>query len=611
MISNMKMDIFVLLFWFALPYFCIFVEGHRYYVSEQETQWGHCNCTLTLPTLDFKELGIFAETDHYENLSLPEKGLWIGLFQAQLSFSYVGCSKMNNSGAHIVQNISECRWKSHCNTFAIRKIDNEDIECKCFDISVFAGETECTSTCMSASADKYTCGQQGQQYFSVYTVENVPVSQCLDPCYTGKTNCLGYNNKLLSWIPCNGRLKRNIYCSDQPFYATDAKLNVVNAGNKSWERAGEKCFEQNHYPATFRHIDSSKISEAKLKRFQWTGVIRINSLLRLDEKTTTFEPIQYAYVTLDDMKVRFEDNGTIKRNSLCETPDLIRTTVASPDIHSTSTSKRTEMTTQDKAKRVETQIPTTGISAGVSSAVVLVILIVIIILLWKRGALGCFKGDTKTQPNKETPVQYIDTELTEPQTRDHSKPYHNQDYSMNEELPISTKNNYSGKQQRMDDNVDVNKVLNTDRNPHKNQQIAYVHNNTNHALDEYDHLNQSGFPDHVISQPINDYDSTTTAIGNSHEDTYNHLNERPNQRLYTEKIYGVQDKIKTTDIYNQLNERPEQKHIMEDMYGLHGEYETENEYDITVDTPVKCKDTSEKANIINYDIININGKDTM
>ncbi|XP_052805364.1 uncharacterized protein LOC128234856 isoform X2 [Mya arenaria] len=547
MISNMKMDIFVLLFWFALPYFCIFVEGHRYYVSEQETQWGHCNCTLTLPTLDFKELGIFAETDHYENLSLPEKGLWIGLFQAQLSFSYVGCSKMNNSGAHIVQNISECRWKSHCNTFAIRKIDNEDIECKCFDISVFAGETECTSTCMSASADKYTCGQQGQQYFSVYTVENVPVSQCLDPCYTGKTNCLGYNNKLLSWIPCNGRLKRNIYCSDQPFY----------------------------------------------------------------EKTTTFEPIQYAYVTLDDMKVRFEDNGTIKRNSLCETPDLIRTTVASPDIHSTSTSKRTEMTTQDKAKRVETQIPTTGISAGVSSAVVLVILIVIIILLWKRGALGCFKGDTKTQPNKETPVQYIDTELTEPQTRDHSKPYHNQDYSMNEELPISTKNNYSGKQQRMDDNVDVNKVLNTDRNPHKNQQIAYVHNNTNHALDEYDHLNQSGFPDHVISQPINDYDSTTTAIGNSHEDTYNHLNERPNQRLYTEKIYGVQDKIKTTDIYNQLNERPEQKHIMEDMYGLHGEYETENEYDITVDTPVKCKDTSEKANIINYDIININGKDTM
>ncbi|WAR19694.1 hypothetical protein MAR_001532 [Mya arenaria] len=421
-----------------------------------------------------------------------------------------GCNAMNNSGVDIVHNISECRWKSQCNTFAIRETDNEKIECKCFDLGDIARETKCTSTC--ESTDEYTCGRKGRNYFSVYTVEN----------------------------------------------ATDANISVADA-DKSWAKAGKTCFERNGYPAAFRHIDSSKISEGQLNLFQWTGVIRMSSLLRFD------------------------------------------------DGHLTSTSKRMEMTTRDKAEGVEPQIPITEISAGVSTAVVLVILVVIIIILWKRGGLRRFGGDTKTPPNNETPMQYLDTEYTEPQALDHPKAYPNQGYSMTEELPMSSKHITSGKPQILDEYEDVNDVSNTKINPQGIQlNIGNVHNNISRDLEEYDHLNHSGIPDHAISQPINDYDSATAAIGENQKDTYNHLNERPKQRRITENDYGVQDKNETKDIYNQLNERPEQKHMMENIYGMQEKNETENEYDITVERPVTFKDMSEKASGVNYDKVNKN-----
>ncbi|XP_052769432.1 uncharacterized protein LOC128209445 isoform X2 [Mya arenaria] len=570
----MKNNLYVLLCVFALLDVCICVEGHHFYVSDQKTQWGKSNCSLALPSFNYTDHGIFAETEHTANLSFPDEGLWVGLFQANLSFAYVGCNAMNNSGVDIVHNISECRWKSQCNTFAIRETDNEKIECKCFDLGDIARETKCTSTC--ESTDEYTCGRKGRNYFSVYTVENVSVSECFSNCSSGKKNCLAYYNQGLFWISCKKEFYMQIFCSNQPYHATDANISVADA-DKSWAKAGKTCFERNGYPAAFRHIDSSKISEGQLNLFQWTGVIRMSSLLRFDEKYTIYEPKQYAYVTLDDrtLEVHFEVNVSAKRMSLCET--------------------------------IEPQIPITEISAGVSTAVVLVILVVIIIILWKRGGLRRFGGDTKTPPNNETPMQYLDTEYTEPQALDHPKAYPNQGYSMTEELPMSSKHITSGKPQILDEYEDVNDVSNTKINPQGIQlNIGNVHNNISRDLEEYDHLNHSGIPDHAISQPINDYDSATAAIGENQKDTYNHLNERPKQRRITENDYGVQDKNETKDIYNQLNERPEQKHMMENIYGMQEKNETENEYDITVERPVTFKDMSEKASGVNYDKVNKN-----
>ncbi|XP_052769029.1 uncharacterized protein LOC128209164 [Mya arenaria] len=599
----MNIDLYVLLCVFALLDVCICVEGHRFYVSDQETQWGQSNCTLALPSINYTDDGIFAETGHDANLSFPDEGLWVGLFQAQLSFAYVGCNAMNNSGVDIVHNLSECRWKSKCKTFAIRETDNEKIECKCFDLGNIGRETNCTSICKST--DEYTCGRKGQNYFSVYTVENVSVSKCLFTC-ASENNCLGYYNQRFAWINCTEAGKKRIFCSDQPYYATDANISVADPDTKSWAKGGQNCFERNEYPAAFKHVNSSEKPSGPVR---WTGVIRMSSLLRFDEMYTIYEPKQYAYVTLDDMtlKVRFEDKVSVNRKSLCETPDTITTTITSTDVHLTSTSKRFEMMTKDKAERVEPQIPITEISAGVSTAVVLVILVVIIIILWKRGGLRRFGGDTKTPPNNETPMQYLDTEYTEPQARDHPKAYPNQGYSMNEELPMSTKNITSGKPQILDEYEDVNDVSKTKINPQGIQlNIGNVHNNINRDIEEYDHLNHSGILDHAISQPINDYDSATAAIGENQEDTYNHLNERPKQRRITENDYGVQDKNETKDIYNKLNERPEQKHMMENIYGMQDKNETENEYDISVERPVTFKDMSEKASGVNYDKVNKN-----
>ncbi|WAR19678.1 hypothetical protein MAR_001516 [Mya arenaria] len=432
----------------------------------------------------------------------------------------------------------------------------------------------------------------------------VSISKCFSTS-ASESNCLGYYNQIFAWISCTTAWKKSIFCSDQPYYATDANISVADPDSKSWAKGGKTCFERNEYPAAFKHVNSSEKPSGPVR---WTGVIRMSSLLRFDEMYTICEPKQYAYVTLDDMtlEVRFEDKVSVNRKSLCETPDTTTKTITSTE-NLTSTSKRLDMITKDKAEGVEPQIPITEISAGVSTAVVLVILVVMIIILWKRGGLRRFGGDTKTPPNNETPMQYLDTEYTEPQARDHPKAYPNQGYSMNEELPMSTKNITSGKPQILDEYEDVNDLSNTKINPQGIQlNIGNVHNNINRDIEEYDHLNHSGILDHAISQPINDYDSATAAIGENQEDTYNHLNERPKQRRITENDYGVQDKNETKDIYNKLNERPEQKHMMENIYGMQDKNETENEYDISVERPVMFKDMSEKASGVNYDKVNKN-----
>ncbi|XP_052805150.1 uncharacterized protein LOC128234734 isoform X2 [Mya arenaria] len=559
------MDFIMLIQWVALLAVCIYVRvisGSPYYVSEQKTNWGYSNCTLAIPNLNYTQSGIFAETEHETNLTMPEEGLWIGLFQAQLSFAYVGCNEMNSNGAVIVHNISECRWKSGCNTFAIRKADNK--------------ETKCTSICSITLTEGYKCGRQGHRYFSVYTVENDTI--CSDNCYKDAWKCLRCMPFI--WMKCSYRQSRKIgiICSTNPFTDINGTVQAISETASNYSEAGEKCFAAGMFPATYGHINSSVIT---INTSYWTGIFRMNSLLRVNETFSTYKPKQHAYVTQDGtrLEVQFDDKGTLRRKSLCETPNFAGKATTATEGRSTSTSNILETTEDTRSKiQVDQRVPIAEISASVSAVVVLGILIVSFVILSKRGRLRCLSERKTTMTNKESPMQYIDTKYTEPETRDIPKAYPNQGYSMTEELPISTKNNTPGKPQMKDYSVDVNKVANTENNPHDIHHIAHIHNSLSQEPEEYDHLNHSGTSDDITSHLINDYDCTTAAIGENQDDTYNHLNERPQQNQITENLYGVQNENETSDIYNHLNERPKQRQSTENVYGVQNKSETDEVY---------------------------------
>ncbi|XP_052803320.1 uncharacterized protein LOC128233607 [Mya arenaria] len=360
----------------------------------------------------------------------------------------------------------------------------------------------------------------------------------------------------------------------------------------------------------------------------------MNSMIRSGETFHTNGPKRYAYVQFDGnrLEVKFDNGRSVRRKSLCETPNFV-TTTATATVHSTLTSKIPETAektrTNTKANFVTTtatatvhstltskipetaektrtntkadqRVPVAEISASVSALVVVGICIVISVILRKRGWLRCI--DDSKKKNKKSPVEYTNTDYSESQTLDNLKTYPS--YSMTEEMP--TKNKTSGKGRMMYDYVDVNKLADTKHNPQNMLHTANLHNNMNQGRAVYGHLNHFGIQGHDISQPIHDFDSTTATISENQDDTYNHLNERPNHKRSTDNVYGVQNKGELEQIYNQLNERPERHHIMENIYGLQDKHETENEYDTKVETQVSCQDRSEKTTGVNYDKVNKN-----
>ncbi|WAR04543.1 hypothetical protein MAR_019912, partial [Mya arenaria] len=451
-----------------------------------------------------------------------------------------------------------------------------NVECKCFDPSGVASESKCTSTCKTA--DDYKCGKEGQDYFSIYTVQNA-------------TKCSMY---------CNCSSKRCLRLStSNSYYEYERNSSGYWKKASSSADAGEKCFADGKFPGIFRHNESSRISTTS--QF-WTGIIRMNSMIRSGETFHTNGPKRYAYVQFDGnrLEVKFDNGRSVRRKSLCETPNFV-TTTATATVHSTLTSKIPETAEKTRTNtKADQRVPVAEISASVSALVVVGICIVISVILRKRGWLRCI--DDSKKKNKKSPVEYTNTDYSESQTLDNLKTYPS--YSMTEEMP--TKNKTSGKGRMMYDYVDVNKLADTKHNPQNMLHTANLHNNMNQGRAVYGHLNHFGIQGHDISQPIHDFDSTTATISENQDDTYNHLNERPNHKRSTDNVYGVQNKGELEQIYNQLNERPERHHIMENIYGLQDKHETENEYDTKVETQVSCQDRSEKTTGVNYDKVNKN-----
>ncbi|WAR04330.1 hypothetical protein MAR_019699 [Mya arenaria] len=153
-IRKMKISIYVL--GFALFKLDIYTKGQSLYISNNETSWAKVNCNLAIPNLTFTEFGLLPK--HVQNITNDDLKK--------------GCNKINADSILVkAKDLSECRWKTGCDTIAVRRFNDETIECQCGNSSDLQHEHECTSRC--GSGDEYPCGDSGKAHFAIYTVENV------------------------------------------------------------------------------------------------------------------------------------------------------------------------------------------------------------------------------------------------------------------------------------------------------------------------------------------------------------------------------------------------------------------------------------------------------
>ncbi|XP_052777102.1 uncharacterized protein LOC128214585 [Mya arenaria] len=412
-------EVFALLVIQILP----FVTSEHYFSSNDSTIWGKSNCTLAFPDLTYTDEDINVVNDNMSALSLPSEGAWIGLYKALLSFAYVGCNTLDDTDVLLVRILSDCRWQSGCDMFGVRKTDTDNVECKCFQSSV-TNETGCTSIC--GSAEKYPCGSFGNSYFSIYTIENV--SSCSFGCNIVTKGCLGVRfdrvNKVRWWL-CNRPLNTSILCSKQPYNELDGRIEA-NGRSKTWVNTGQECFEKGLFPTLFRHIQSTNFNETGPF---WTSVIRMDSLLRVDDNFGTSNPKQYAYVkgVNGELKVEFDGDLTKQGKTLYRgcgvtttmqtTASKYTTTQASGDqtthVYRTHTTATGGWTPYDVAiagvltsplssassEKASRHIPIAGISAGVS--IILLIVIAVVILICKRNRLCSLSEGRKSYTQRE------------------------------------------------------------------------------------------------------------------------------------------------------------------------------------------------------------------
>ncbi|XP_052805148.1 uncharacterized protein LOC128234733 isoform X2 [Mya arenaria] len=532
-IRKMKISIYVL--GFALFKLDIYTKGQSLYISNNETSWAKVNCNLAIPNLTFTEFGLLPK--HVQNITNDDlkKGVWIGLFKARLSFAYIGCNKINADSILVkAKDLSECRWKTGCDTIAVRRFNDETIECQCGNSSDLQHEHECTSRC--GSGDEYPCGDSGKAHFAIYTVENVSISSENDN--DADRGCLKFRSngsKKFIWWKCYKKFnwRSQILCSDRPSTEDGATVDDISDEDNDWAIAGNKCFAKDMYPATMEHIMHMNISSEE--RY-WTGIIRMTSIIRRDETFITYPPKRFAYITVsgDQLHVEFGDDLTVKRKSLC--------------------------------KKVARQVPIMKIAVGLSAGILLLVLIIIGVVLWKRNKIHCLNRGDKTLLENEIAMQVIDTRHKGPGTSVRSHAYPNHDFSGNQ--TISTKPQTFGDSSlsdTCDDPCDEN-------NQRDIQQRENVYNFTNQQVEEYDTLNHSGIRNHVISQPINDYDS----MSNCNEDTYDHLDEQ--QEPNTDTVYRLQSINEHEEAYNHLNMPSKKGQSKNTVYGFKERNQHENPY---------------------------------
>ncbi|XP_052813097.1 uncharacterized protein LOC128240487 isoform X5 [Mya arenaria] len=509
----------IVFFWFVFGTNVHFLV-HSYFIETQPSVWGKASCQIAFPVLNFSgSTPSIDSTEDISNLTIPGKGVWIGYYQAMVTYTYVGNGRRDQYEGQIydVQSLGDCISATGCKTFGLWK-SNTGLTCKCaLGYTVFAN-ISCDSHCNDSNFE-FPCGMAETNIMSVYNTDNER------------------NDNQTAVIP-NSVFK------------------------ETWASASEVCCAAGKYPATYTSILSTSFSNTVAGQERWTGVIRKLSTIKRTENFTLYEiPAVSVAVLHENGTVVFKD-GTQPRKHLCHPP--ISNTTTSTKSYTAPEETTASLGTEDSGS-------TAGLAAGVSVSLVLLIVGAIIVLMFlKRRKLlpKCHKQTDETSnhtANTATENSYISTPVFESSTNTmHDLTASNHSYFVLEKTfggvnkidadhyaePDATDFDHCDLTETPGKDI-VNDYDTTDgRNGTAATKLAKQDSNYNkvtlHRFNEYDHIHKNGT---LLDRQIeNEYDISSNIINGKRnkrcgddDNTYNQLHKHNLKGSGKDDIHGKRE----------------------------------------------------------------------
>ncbi|XP_052813093.1 uncharacterized protein LOC128240487 isoform X2 [Mya arenaria] len=561
----------IVFFWFVFGTNVHFLV-HSYFIETQPSVWGKASCQIAFPVLNFSgSTPSIDSTEDISNLTIPGKGVWIGYYQAMVTYTYVGNGRRDQYEGQIydVQSLGDCISATGCKTFGLWK-SNTGLTCKCaLGYTVFAN-ISCDSHCNDSNFE-FPCGMAETNIMSVYNTDNERIiSKTDDTCTSIECSCLSftYNNTpseyIFKWRTC---MKKDFslqpLCNNHNFSDDNQTAVIPNSVFKeTWASASEVCCAAGKYPATYTSILSTSFSNTVAGQERWTGVIRKLSTIKRTENFTLYEiPAVSVAVLHENGTVVFKD-GTQPRKHLCHPP--ISNTTTSTKSYTAPEETTASLGTEDSGS-------TAGLAAGVSVSLVLLIVGAIIVLMFlKRRKLlpKCHKQTDETSnhtANTATENSYISTPVFESSTNTmHDLTASNHSYFVLEKTfggvnkidadhyaePDATDFDHCDLTETPGKDI-VNDYDTTDgRNGTAATKLAKQDSNYNkvtlHRFNEYDHIHKNGT---LLDRQIeNEYDISSNIINGKRnkrcgddDNTYNQLHKHNLKGSGKDDIHGKRE----------------------------------------------------------------------
>ncbi|XP_052814538.1 uncharacterized protein LOC128241574 [Mya arenaria] len=374
----------IVLFWFVFGTNVHFLV-HSYFIETQPSVWGKASCQIAFPVLNFSgSTPSIDSTEDISNLTIPGKGVWIGYYQAMVTYTYVGNGRRDQYEGQIydVQSLGDCISATGCKTFGLWK-SNTGLTCKCaLGYTVFAN-ISCDSHCNDSNFE-FPCGMAETNIMSVYNTDNERIiSKTDDTCTSIECSCLSftYNNTpsdyIFKWRTC---MKKDFslqpLCNNHNFSDDNQTAVILNSDYKeTWASASEACCSAGKYPATYTSIMSTMFSDDTNGLERWTGVIRKLSTIKRTENFTLYEMPAVAVAVLHKNGTVVFKDGNQPRQHLCHSP--ISNATTSTKSYTAPKETTAPLGTEDSGT-------TAGLAAGLSVSLVLLIVGAMIVLLFLK-----------------------------------------------------------------------------------------------------------------------------------------------------------------------------------------------------------------------------------
>ncbi|XP_052805135.1 uncharacterized protein LOC128234730 isoform X2 [Mya arenaria] len=583
---------------------------HSYFIDEQQTPWGNNTCQLAVPSLNYSHNTLSLDsTENISNLNISRHGVWIGYFQARVTYTYVGCSVIirDERGIFNVTSLGDCMSASGCKLFGIWN-SKMGLKCMCATgLHITSAATECNTSCTHAELT-YPCGSETANLLSVYNTETDTVTDNSRYSWTN-SSCLSFNPKFeevkskFKWTTCENQYIK-VMCSDRNFTDDAQTAVVLQQTEGNWISASTFCLRKHLYPATYKSIINKKFLPAEFFD-QWTGIVRKISIINTNDSNMPYIPDSVA-ILLQNGTVVFKDDPEY-RQTLCQqyhaTTHSSQTTLSytstsqsptlnttAPVLDRTSTlGKDEDHVTTPASRMISTGLTaavpdisstldkdaggsTVGLAAGVSVSLVLLIVITIIVLLKRRGIIPmCYTHNDETSnhtASTTTDKSFISTPILQSTTDTmHDLTASNHSYFVLEKK-FDGVNNDDADQYAEPDTTDadhydltVTSEKDTDNdydttdgnNPFTATGLANENNNYNKVAitrtDEYDHIQQNGRLQKPVRQAVNEYDisniDTDSKRNISFEDDKDHYSHLNRQHVNSSGTDNVYGKPET------------------------------------------------------------------